>query len=248
MIENYLLISVINVKKIAATLVLAALLTGCDNASAPLSFTPEMASFSNEFDFDPLRGPVKDFSQTLINEKGEVSKRVSGTLSTEGCFDTLEIHDIESNSGVALVLDANYYLDAQTMQKKLRLQGKCQLAEMVASGISWDTNDDGFIVTAHGKTSEVNYRYAADGYPLGKTSVSGEQRLSVAAKPSGDMHKRLDYTAISMLNDKALGNVKQTCDYDRHDNPVSCELLIVDESVKPAQERKYTIKNTIGYY
>jgi hypothetical protein len=51
-----------------------------------------------------------------------------------------------------------------------------------------------------------------------------------------------------MLNDKALGNVKQTCDYDRHDNPVSCELLIVDESVKPAQERKYTIKNTIGYY
>lgn len=248
MIENYLLIPVINVKKIAATFVLAALLTGCDNASAPLSFTPEMASFSNEFDFDPLRGPVKDFSQTLINEKGEVSKRVSGTLSTEGCFDTLEIHDIESNSGVALVLDANYYLDAQTMQKKLRLQGKCQLAEMEASGISWDTNDDGFIVAAHGKTSEVNYRYAADGYPLGKTSVSGEQRLSVAAKPSGDLHKRLDYTAISMLNDQALGNVKQTCDYDRHDNPVSCELLIVDESVKPAQERKYTIKNTIGYY
>jgi hypothetical protein len=247
-VGNNLHFGVILVKKIAAICVLAALLTGCDNASAPLSFTPEMASFSNEFDFDPLRGPVKDFSQTLINDKGEVSKRVSGSLSTEGCFDTLEIHDIESNSGVALVLDANYYLDAQTMQKKLRLQGKCQLAEMVASGISWDTNDDGFIVAAHGKSTEVNYRYDVDGYPLGKTSVSGEQRLSVAAKPSGDLHKRLDYTAVSMLNDKALGNVKQTCDYDRHDNPVSCELLIVDESVKPAQERKYTIKNTIGYY
>jgi hypothetical protein len=25
-----------------------------------------MASFSNEFEFDPLRGPVKDFSQTLL--------------------------------------------------------------------------------------------------------------------------------------------------------------------------------------
>lgn len=237
-----------HVKKLAASIVLTVLLTACDNTTAPLSFTPEMASFSNEFDFDPLRGPVKDFSQTLLNEKGEVSKRVTGSLSTEGCFDTLEIHDIESNSGVALVLDANFYLDAQTMQKKLRLQGKCQLAEMVASGISWDTNDDGFIVTAHGKETEVNYRYDADGYPLGKTSVSGEQRLSVAAKPSQDLRKRLDYTAVSMLNDKTLGNVKQTCDYDRHDNPVSCELLIVDESVKPVQERKYTIKNTIDYY
>ena len=80
-------------KKYAAITLPAATLVGCDNSSAPLSFTPEMASFSNEFDFDPLRGPVKDFTQTLFNEKGEVSKRVTGTVSTEGCFDTLELHD-----------------------------------------------------------------------------------------------------------------------------------------------------------
>ncbi|HEP0987969.1 TPA: YnfC family lipoprotein, partial [Enterobacter ludwigii] len=47
-------------KNYAAITLLAATLVGCDNSSAPLSFTPEMASFSNEFDFDPLRGPVKD--------------------------------------------------------------------------------------------------------------------------------------------------------------------------------------------
>jgi hypothetical protein len=60
-----------------------------------------MASFSNEFDFDPLRGPVKDFSQTLLNEKGEVSKRVSGTMSKEGCFDSLELHDGKQHRGFA---------------------------------------------------------------------------------------------------------------------------------------------------
>ena len=43
----------------------ALLLTACDRESVPEAFTPEMASFSNEFEFDPLRGPVKDFSQTL---------------------------------------------------------------------------------------------------------------------------------------------------------------------------------------
>ncbi|VTN09267.1 lipoprotein [Raoultella terrigena] len=42
-------------------LVLATMaLSACDNQSAPQAFTPEMASFSNEFEFDPLRGPVKD--------------------------------------------------------------------------------------------------------------------------------------------------------------------------------------------
>ncbi|EFU3691626.1 YnfC family lipoprotein, partial [Escherichia coli] len=34
---------------------LAIFLTGCDRTEVTLSFTPEMASFSNEFDFDPLR-------------------------------------------------------------------------------------------------------------------------------------------------------------------------------------------------
>lgn len=121
-------------KKYAAIMLLAATLVGCDNSSAPLSFTPEMASFSNEFDFDPLRGPVKDFTQTLFNEKGEVSKRVTGTVSTEGCFDTLELHDLEANTSVALVLDANYYLDAETQQRKVKLQGKCQLAELPSAG------------------------------------------------------------------------------------------------------------------
>lgn len=95
---------------------LCVVLVGCDNAKGLVSFTPEMASFSNEFDFDPLRGPVKDFSQTLLNDKGEVTKRVVGTLSQEGCFDTLELHDIENNTGMALVTDANYYRDAETLE------------------------------------------------------------------------------------------------------------------------------------
>jgi hypothetical protein len=238
------------VKKYAAITLLAAALVGCDNSSAPLSFTPEMASFSNEFDFDPLRGPVKDFTQTLLNEKGEVSKRVTGTVSTEGCFDTLELHDLEANTGVALVLDANYYLDAETQQRKVKLQGKCQLAELPSAGVTWDTDDNGFVVAAHGKEMEVKYRYDADGYPLGKTTVSGDQHLSVQSTPSKDAQK-MDYTAVSTFNDKPLGNVKQSCDYDRHNNPVSCELTITTTASNlplsantPSKTRLNTTENT----
>jgi hypothetical protein len=71
MIGNNLPVSVNDVKKYAVITLLATALVGCDNNSAPLSFTPEMASFSNEFDFDPLRGPVKDFTQTLFNERAK---------------------------------------------------------------------------------------------------------------------------------------------------------------------------------
>jgi len=42
--------------------------------------------------------------------------------------------------------------------------------------------------------------------------------------------------------------VRQTCDYDSHDNPVDCQLQVVDESVQPPLTRRYTIKNSIEYY
>ncbi|ENZ8437159.1 YnfC family lipoprotein [Klebsiella oxytoca] len=223
-------------------------LSACDEKGAPQAFTPEMASFSNEFEFDPLRGPVKEFSQTLYDEHDEVVKWVKGRLSSEGCFDLLAFEDLENKTGAALVLDANYYLDAQSQEKRLRLQGKCQLAEMPSAGVSWETDDNGFVVTARGKESTATYRYDSEGYPLGKTTTSKGERFTVSSTPSSDPRKKMDYTAVSIFNDRTLGNVSQTCDYDDHDNPVSCELKIVDDSVQPALIRHYTIKSTIDYY
>ena len=207
-----------------------------------------MASFSNEFEFDPLRGPVKAFSQTLYDEHDQVVKWVKGRLSSEGCFDLLAFEDLENKTGAALVLDANYYLDAQSHEKRLRVQGKCQLAEMPSAGVSWETDEHGFVVTARGKESTATYRYDREGYPLGKTTTAKGERFTVASTPSSDPRKKMDYTAVSTFNDRALGNVSQTCDYDSHDNPVSCELKVVDDSVQPALTRHYTIKSTIDYY
>ena len=47
---------------------------------------------------------------------------------------------------------------------------------------------------------------------------------------------------MSVFNDRALGKVNQTCDYDDHDNPIRCEMQVVDESVQPAVTRHYSIK------
>ena len=43
-------------------------------------------------------------------------------VSAEGCFDLLDFTDLENKTGATLVLDANYYLDAQTQEKRLRLR------------------------------------------------------------------------------------------------------------------------------
>ena len=227
---------------------LTAALSGCDNSQGPIAYTPEMASFSNEFDFDPLRGPVKDFSQTLLNDKGEVTRRISATLSEEGCFDSLEFHDLDANTGAALVLDANYYLEADSGEKRVKLQGKCQLAELPAIGLLYDTDDNGFVVAARSKETTINYRYDEEGYPLGKKTQAKASTLAVEAKAPPDKRKKLDYQSVSTLNDKAITRATQACKYDSYFNPVSCTLDITDESVAPPSLQHFTIKNTIEYY
>jgi hypothetical protein len=87
------------------------------------------------------------------------------------------------------MLDANFYLDARTREKRLRLQGKCQLAELPSAGITWETDDNGFVVAARGKETTATYRYDSEGYPTGKTTVAKNERFTVVSTPAKDPRK-----------------------------------------------------------
>lgn len=223
-------------------------LSACDEKAAPQAFTPEIASFSNEFEFDPLRGPVKEFTQTLFDEHDKAIKEVRARLSNEGCFDLIALDNREENTGGAWLLDANYYLDSETHEKRLRLQGKCQLAEMVSEGMKWEMDDNGFIVTSMGKKTTTSYRYDSEGFPLGKTTTAKDARYAVTLTPSADSRQKLNYSAVLVSDDNPVGSVQQTCEYDDYYNPTRCEQQMVDNSVQPPLTYHYTIKNTIEYY
>ncbi len=207
-----------------------------------------MASFSNEFEFDPLRGPVKDFSQTLLDEHDVVVKKVSAQLSRGRVFRSAdpgrcgEQNRRHAAAGRQLLRRRAHPREAAAPAGQVSAGGDaCRRGEL-------ETDDNGFIISARGKETTATYRYDSDGYPLGKTTTAKEERFTVASTPSKDPRKKLDYTAISTFNDRTLGTVRQTCDYDDHDNPLSCELQVVDESVQPPLTRHYTIKNRIDYY
>ncbi|WP_250559029.1 YnfC family lipoprotein, partial [Escherichia coli] len=50
-------------------------------------------------------------------------------------------------------------------EKRVRLQGKCQLAELPSAGVSWETDDNGFVIKASSKQMQMEYRYDDQGYP-----------------------------------------------------------------------------------
>ena len=100
-----------------------------------------------------------------------------GRLSSEGCFDLLAFEDLENKTGAALVLDANYYLDAQSHEKRLRARANASWRKCPRRACRGKTDEHGFVVTARGKENIATYRYDKEGYPLGKTTTAKGERL-----------------------------------------------------------------------
>lgn len=229
------------------------ILSGCDNNTAPQAYSPEMASYSNEFDFDPVRGSVKTVTESLIDAQGKTVKYFSGKLSQEGCFTAMEMRDVAHNSGATLVLNANYYVDAATNEKRILLQGKCQLAGIPAVGVTYETNDDGFVTSVEGKNTDgkavkTTYSYDKEGYPTGRVTRNDNDTLEVKNSSNADVRKKMDYTSQTLLNGKLIGQSVQTCDYDKHDNPQTCTFRNTDMSSTPEKVSQYTIKYAVEYY
>jgi hypothetical protein len=87
------------------------------------------------------------------------------------------------------VLDANYYLDAKP-RKAPAFAGQMSAGGNALGGVTWETDDNGFVVTARGKESTATYRYDREGYPLGKTTIAKGEQFTVASTPSSDPRKK----------------------------------------------------------
>ncbi len=227
---------------------MAIFLAGCDDNQPPQALTPEMASFSNEFDFDPVSGPVKTLTEMLLNEEGKVERRFHATLSREGCFNTLDMHDVTRNTDSSLLLDANYYVDTITQDKLIRLQGKCQLESIPAVGVTYQTNDNDFITGVESNNLSITYSYAQNGFPLGRVTKRGDHTLEIRNFPDKDTRKLLDYHTETWVNGKQVSKTVQACDYDSHNNPTTCEIETTDITAKPETQTRYTVKYEIEYY
>lgn len=237
-----------NVRLTGLMLLSGTVLSACDDGTYKAApWTPEMASFANEFDFDPLRGPVRQFRQTLLNDNGEVRKMVTGKLDPQGCFEALEFHDIDNNTGAALVREDNALLDAFTKEPRISLDERCQLAQLPAVGLVYETDARGFVTGAKSADVKVTYRYDNDGYPVGKITHAGEDTFAVSTSATR-WDKKLNGQTINVLNGKTVTTISQSCDYDERYNPLTCVLEVRDRTEKPPTVAHYVIRNNIEYY
>lgn len=225
---------------------LALCLVGCDDGNSRSDiWSPQMASFASEFDFDPLRGPVRDFSETVIDSQGETVRHVSARLSRDGCFDSLEFHDLNNDRHASLQRQADMLVDADSGALRVLLQGHCQLGALPSESIDYRQDRRGFVTSAHGPRLTIQYRYDEQGYPLGSiVHENGERRVQTLSVGGGD--RKADYRLVSERNGRQIAATRQRCDYDSFGNPTTCR--VVSRDLRTGVGERYIITNRIGYY
>jgi hypothetical protein len=225
---------------------LALFAVGCDDGhSRSDDWSPQMSSFANEFNFDPLRGPVRAFSETVVDQNGETVRHVSARLSREGCFNSLEFHDLQNDSNASLQRQEDMMVDADSGVLRVLLQGHCQLGSLPDASVDYRQDRRGFVTSVQGPQVAIHYRYDEEGYPLGNIARENGERTAVRIA-AGESGRKPDYTAVSERNGREIATTHQRCDYDGRGNPTTCRLTSRD--LISGVEQRYIISNSIGYY
>ncbi|WP_411899861.1 YnfC family lipoprotein, partial [Salmonella enterica] len=106
-----------------------------------------------------------------------------------------------------------------------------------------ETDANVCVVSGTGTGVKVWYRYACQGYPLVKTTINSQVKLSVTAKHSADPRRKRDYTAVSRVDARQAGNVPHRCQYAAYATPIYCRPVTAHVPVNPHFSCNNTLNN-----
>ncbi|BDH44917.1 UPF0257 lipoprotein YnfC [Salmonella enterica subsp. enterica serovar Choleraesuis] len=237
---------------IASALVL--MQAGICHAQTVPPFSPIMSSFSNELDFDALRGHVRRFEQTLYDQNQLPLMVARGEFDAGGCLTRYQRVDNVNQQQITLVRDeSNRALVAlENPAQQIHLTDKCQIA-------STEGKDDIHRQYIYQKNLLVKVKDAHDGYVYKEYFYTPEAMPKIVVWYSDDSDvlmltepkKRLsdpwDFVTQGYDNGHPVYQAFKKCHYDNYANPTGC-ALIIDNQGGAAGQTVQEIRYSISYY
>ncbi|EKN3986320.1 YnfC family lipoprotein [Yersinia enterocolitica] len=214
-------------KRILSVSILVLVLGACDRNNKPLIFTPNFASNSNIFGFDPLQGPVKSFTQTVIDEKGKMIADYHSDIDKNGCFTTINARIPRLITDIFLVKDGKYYVNAKTKDKVFVINDNCTISQSVSGNEKYLMNDKGFITEVQWIVlgMKVNhYDYDENGFPLTQFTYTKTMMMKSVNEFNTEADKPFNYASKGYDNGIHSHSLARDCTIDSHRNPISCRV------------------------
>ncbi len=239
----------------AVVLATATLAPGAMAALKPEPFNPSIASFSNELEFDALRGQVKTFEQALYNDQNKPVMYAKGSFDKSGCLNEYEKLDSVNNTRIKLVRDVktNTLVSSFDKSKTIELNKACQVVSL--GGETADPKEyvynDNFLVKVKGRKDAWVYKeyfYNPDGMPKAAVLYGDEKDILLITVPKQKLSDNWDYVSEAFDDGKPMSQAIRKCNYDKVSNPTVCYFVTLSQIDGTTTRKNEQIRYRVTYY
>ncbi|WP_058913224.1 YnfC family lipoprotein [Entomohabitans teleogrylli] len=218
-------------------------------------FNPIMASFSNELDFDALRGQVKSFEQAMYNDQNKPVMYAKASFDQKGCLNSYEKVDSINNGKIKLVRDVktNRLISNYDASRVISLNSDCQIVQVSGEGKEPKQYiyDKGFLVKVKGARDAWVYKeyfYTAEGMPKSIVFYGDERDFLLIQEPKKKLSDGWDYITEGFDEGKPVYQSVKKCSYDAKSNPTECWFVTATQQNGLEKKKVERIRYAVTYY
>ncbi|MBJ3815689.1 YnfC family lipoprotein [Shimwellia pseudoproteus] len=244
------------VQGMVASLVMQAIALPAGAVLKPEPFNPIMASFSNELEFDALRGRVKSFEQALYDNSDTPVMYAKGEFDRQGCLMSYEKIDGVNNGKIKLTRNTadNTLISAYDPQRVIHLNDRCEVTSTdddAGTVKDYIYDQHGFLVKVKGHKDAWVYKeyfYTPEGMPKSVVYYGDEKDFLIITEPKKTLNERWDFITEGLNDGKPVFQSVKKCVYDERYNPTVCYLITAELDNGIQTKRVEQIHYIVKYY
>jgi hypothetical protein len=222
--------------------------THASNAYNPVTF-----NLSTLFDFNPVKGPIKELKTIMKNRNGDEVYNLNMLVSEDGCVQSVEIKDSSQGFVLSLKKEASE-LKGIMNDKPLAymLDSKCNVTSSTGAfgDLGFKNDSNGLIKDILSANGKISSHFYDENRNLIKTEfyVSGKVASSNSITYPDANKMPLDYTLVNENAYSGGYSASSKCQYDDRKVPVKCIIKTHQEKDKPDAITELTVFTEASFY
>ncbi|WNN49885.1 YnfC family lipoprotein [Siccibacter colletis] len=217
-------------------------------ALASENYIPSLYNFSVMYDFNPIKGKVKELNTHIINKVKDLDYNMKIKLSSDGCIESFERTGKYEFGDIHLVRNGRVLTDTSNNDPiNFNLDEHCNIiARTDKYGRSeYKLNEDGYIIesTLNGQPFSAHKFNDNGSLVFGEYFMYGGTISSYEISYSDETSRPFDAEVKSKQLDGGDYYAKSSCEYEDRHIPVRCTSLVKetkDGVVKESENIAYT--------
>lgn len=216
-------------------------------------YNPVIYNLSTLYDFNPVKGHVKELKTVMKNSEGAETYRLDMHLQNNGCLQSLEVED--KTQGFNLSLKGNgKELKGLKNDKPITfdLDDKCNLVSSKSGreNIEYQKDSNGFLKNIIFNGSKMATQFYDENLSLVKAEfyMSGNvASTNVLTYPDAN-HKPLDYKLVNSSPYASGYTAISKCQYNELQVPVKCSIRNYKDMARPDSFTELTALTKAKFY